>query len=148
MKKLIAFVLTLFLVFSLVGCETNYETEKVLMENGPWSGEAIWIDNSSQMYLVCTKDNGDQFADVVAYLNINGQWCSARLDLYQGAPVVCFSTSDDERVLEARAKMNEKNLQLYEFKVYDEHFSVQYSDIELSKFSYQEQVDKLPFEIA
>jgi len=32
--------------------------------------------------------------------------------------------------------------------VYDEHFSVQYSDIELSKFSYQEQVDKLPFEIA
>ena len=147
MKKLITFVLTLFLVFSLVGCETNYEIEKVLMEKGPWSCEAIWTDDNSQMYLVCTNDN-NQFADVMAYLSIDGQWYSARFELYQGSPIVCFSTSDDERVLEARARMNEQNLQLYEFKVYDEHFSVQYSDIELSKFSYQEQIDKLPFEIA
>lgn len=147
MKKLIALVLALVCIFSLAGCETNFEIEKTLMEKGPWASKAIWIDNSSQMYLVCTKDIGDQYADVVAYLSIGGQWYSAQLDLYQGAPIVCFTALDGERVLEARARMNEQNLQLYEFNVYDENFTLQYTDIELFKFSYQEQIDKLPFEI-
>ena len=146
MKKLCALVLALVCILSFAGCETNFETEKALMEKGPWSEDAIWIDDSSQIYLICTKDNTDLYAEVTAYLSIGGQWCSAKLDLYQGAPIVCFSTLDDERVLEAKARMNELNFQLYDFKVYDEHFAVQYTDIELSKFPYQEQIEKLPFE--
>ena len=147
MRKFAVLVLTVICMFSLVGCETKYDIEKVLMEKGPWSSEAIWMDDSSQLYLVCTKSNNDLYAAVVAYLSIDGEWCSAQLDLYQGVPIVCFSTPDGERVLEARAKMDGKKLRLYEFKVVDENYTVQYADIELSKFSYKDYIDKVPFEI-
>lgn len=147
MKKLIVFVLAFFGMFSLCGCETNYEIERALMEKGPWSSEAIWVDNNSQIYLICTNDNDSQYADVEAYLYIDGQWCSTQLELYQGAPIVCFVASDGERVLEARARMHAQNLQLYSFNVYNKNFALQYTDIEISKFSYHEQIEKLPFEI-
>lgn len=143
---LFLFVL-IFCMSKLFGREANYEKEKVLMEQGPWSSEAIWMDSSSQMYLVCNKDSNNQYADVVAYLSVDGQWCSTQLHLNQGAPVVSFVTEDGERVLEARVRMNKQKLQLYKFKTYDEKFTLQYTDIKLSKFLYQEQIEKLPFEI-
>ena len=132
MQKLLTVTLTLLLIFTLAGCESNYEAERNLLENGPWADEATWTDDASQMYLVCTTDSSP-FADVTACLSINGQWYSTQLSLYQGAPIVCFSTPDDERVLEARAKMNGQTLLLYDFKVHDEHFTVPYDSIELSK---------------
>lgn len=131
----------------LFGRESRYEIEKDLMEKGPWSTEAIWMDKNSQMYLICTKDSGNQYANVVAYLYVDGQWCSTQVDLYQGAPIACFVASDGERVLEASAQMNGQNLRLYKFKVYDDAFALEYDDIELSQFAYQEQIDKLPFDI-
>lgn len=147
MKKLIALVLAVVCVFGLVGCEFNFKKEKLLMEKGPWASEAIWVDENSQMYLICTKNSEDIFAAVQAFLFVEGQWQAYQLHLNQGAPIVSFTTFDGERILEARAKMNDKNLYLYDFKIYEENFVQQYVYVELSKFSYKDQVDKLPFEI-
>ena len=76
------------------------------MENGPWANEAIWADNNAQIYLICTKSSEDIFANVIAYLFVEEQWRGYAFDLYQGAPIVSFTMSDGERILEAKAKMD------------------------------------------
>lgn len=76
--------------------------------------------------------------------SIGGQWCSTQLHFNQGAPIISFVTAEWKQVFEARAKMNEQNLLLYKFKVYDNSFTRLY-DIKLFKFTYQEQNGNLPF---
>ena len=147
MKKCLALVLILICVLGLAGCDSNSRKEKVLMRKGPWANEAVWVDDNSQMYLICTQDKDDSFATVQAFLLIEEQWYSSQLHLNQGAPIVSFVTSDGEKFLEARAKINDQKLQLYDFEVYAENLTLPYTDVELSKFPFQEQVDKLPFEI-
>ena len=148
MKKLITLILIFACVFCLAGCLTKGQTEKALMENGPWAKDAIWVDDDSQIYLICSKNSEDIFAKVTAFLFVNDQWQAYSLDLYQGAPIVSFCTSDGERVLEAKAKMDGQMLRLYDFKVYNSSLGQSYSDRTLSRFSRQEQIDKLPFDIA
>ena len=147
MKKLVALVLIFVFLLPLVGCQSNAQKAKDLMEKGPWADKAIWIDKNSQMYLVCTRDAGDVYADVRAFLLVDDEWVSSQLHLNQGVPIASFVTADGERLLEARAEMNGQKLKLYDFEICDESISRQYADMELSSFSYNEKMDEFPFEI-
>ena len=126
----------------------NNQIEKALMETGPWAKEAIWIDDDSRIYLLCAKDTTAVYAKVSAFLFLDGKWQEYAFDLYQGAPIVSFTTPDGDRILEARAKMYGKQLRLYDFKVYAENLTLPYEDLTLSAFPYQEQKEQLPFETA
>ncbi|MBQ6807834.1 MAG: hypothetical protein IJP07_01535 [Firmicutes bacterium] len=147
MKKRLALLLILVCALGLLSCESNSQKERVLLEKGPWGSEAIWLDDNSQMYLICTKDSEALYGNVLAFLLVEGQWTSSQLNLYQGAPIVSFCTADGEKILEAKAKMNNENLYLYDFETDMESLAQQYTEVKLSKFPYQEQADKLPFEI-
>ena len=145
MKKLIASVLIFTCICGLTGC--TFKEEKNLLENGPWGSQAIWADDKDQIYLICTKDSDDAYATVTAFLYLATRWQSMECNLKKGTTTVLFNTSS-QIVLEANAKMEGEKLYLSDFKMSVGSFAGINFNIELSKFSYEEQIDKLPADIA
>lgn len=146
MKKVVALILLCICVLGLAGCESSSQRETLLLETGPWADEAIWVDEDSEIYLVCTKSGDDPYAEVTAFLVTDGQWQSFELHLKQGTSIVVFNTPTTT-ILQARAQMNDGKLRLYNFETDDEDATQRYVDVELSKFSYSEKIDTLPFEV-
>lgn len=148
MKKLIALFLALICLVGLMGCESNSEKAKVLLEQGPWADNGIWIDDESQMYLVCNLIAGDTFATVTAYFFIEDRLYSTQLNLNQGAPIVSFNRSDGEKILSAKAGMDGDLLHLFDFESETEGLAHRFSDMKLTRYSYREKYMELPFATA
>lgn len=147
MKKSITALLISVCVFLSAGCATSSQTAKVLLGKGPWAEKAIWIDDGSQLCLISTKGADDPYANVPAVLLIGDQWLTYQLNLRHGTNLILFDASDGDTVLEARATIKDGTLHLFDFETSVDDLVIPYTTVELTKFSYQEQADKLPFDI-
>lgn len=142
MRKGIALILVLVCILGLVGCTS--QAEKRLMADGPWGSQAIWADERDQIYLICTKGENDTVATVTAYMSFFVGWEALEFDLQKGAKKV-FLSQDGKIIFETKIKMDGEKLILSEFSAPNGGNLPFKVNLELTKYDYNEMVDKLPF---
>ncbi len=142
MKKRIALILILVCLLGMVGCASA--AKKALYNEGPWGSQAIWTDNFEQLYLVCTKAEGDSSATVTAYLPSFTGWDPMEFVLSKDASSVSFSTNG-RIAMEAKIRMEGEKLLLTEFSAPNGGILPMNINLELTKYNYEEMLDKLPF---
>ena len=140
MKKLIALILVA--VCLLAGC--TLQGENALLENGPWGSQAIWTDGYDHVYLVCTKGNGDTYATVTAYLAVLSDWQPLKMELGQDGSTVHFN-ADGKTLMQAKVEMQGDKLHMYKFHIVNNEFTDMAVNLTLTKYAYDEMIDKLPF---
>lgn len=120
-----------------------------LWGNGPWSGEAVWKDEDSRLWLVCTQNEANSsYTDVTAYILVDNEWVSAKCWQKQKTCIVSFDSTDGNHLFEARALLDDTTLTLKDFDFEQDislgSFFDNCKEIKLSKYPLDEQI--LPFE--
>ena len=144
MKKLIALILLCACVCGLAGCTSK--EEKALLQDGPWGSRAIWADTKNQMYLICEKGEGDAYATVTAFMFTLIQWDIMECHLKKGTTSVVFN-ANGKTVMDATAQMRDGKLCLSNFNVPVGGAIGMSINMELTKYSFDEMLDKLPADI-
>ena len=152
---LVSFVVLAIVVISIVAAniiivsiaKSNSNRNANLLQNGPWSNEGIWKNSDSTFYLICKNENSNSFAEVTAYVLVNGNWKSLNTHLRQRSNIISFENTEGNVQITAKANLNNQTLTLSDIEFNESFNGVDKKELTLNKYTWDELGEQLPFNL-
>ncbi len=143
-----------FMVYLSISTSYRHARRSELYNDGPWSGEAVWISEDEGMYIVSQYDGQpyDSHLEATVYLLTDGEWvaCSIRMsDGYYALEFYRKNSDIDEELFTAEADVKwGKRLVLTKFSdSAAEYLPEGTKKIVLTKYDYEDYIGHVPFPV-
>lgn len=125
-----------------------YEWADEARSTGPWADQAIWISEDKDIYLICVQEQPDEFANISAFVYWEGSWVSCDLNWISGTKTLELSEKETGSLfLTGAFSVEAESFNISELSEPAAHNFLQgRSSISLSKYSYDQQITRLPFD--
>ena len=152
---LVTLVILAIIVISIIAAniiivsiaKSNSSRNANLLQNGPWGDEGLWKDSDSTFYLISTNKDSNSYAEVTAYIWVNGKWESLGAHLRQSSNVVSFENTEGNVQITAKANLNNQTLTLSDIESNENFDSVDDKEWVLTKYTWDEHGEQLPFDV-